>query len=388
MTDKPEQPINDDLLGKYLAGEADATESERVRQWLDKDEVYQQEFDRFDSIWTAAGQLNKDVPVDTDAAWLKIKGRMASNNVQASAVEATKVTLPKLAAPESKTPRTRTPGKTTTPPPVPPKDAKPAEEDNIRPLSGSGATPWRTYWRAAAMIALVCTLGWLAFQKYINKPVADAVAIQSVLTTNQKQTRTLPDGTIVTLNRGSRLSYPQAFSGDSREVTLTGEAFFEVTPDPAKPFRINAKGTTVQVLGTSFSVRAYDENVKVAVQTGKVKFTAKQKEVILIKNETAAFDAAGDTIRKLPKLDANLFAYKTGQLKFKNERLGDIVQTISDVYQADVRLGNPRLQNCRLTVGFSNENLDHVLLVTAESLKLKVRREGERYILDGQGCPE
>lgn len=375
--DKPEQPINDDLLGKYLAGEADAAESEEVRRWLGEGEAYQQEFDRFDTIWTAAGQLNKEVPVDTDAAWLKVKSRMSAGK-SAPAVE-----TPAVAAPKPTSTRTVTP-----PPAIPHKEVKPADEDNIRPLSGGGGQSWRTYWRAAAMIALVCTLGWLAYQKYLNKPAADAVAIQSVRTTNQKQTRTLPDGTVVTLNRGSRLSYPQTFGGEVREVTLTGEAFFEVTPDPTKPFRIKAKGTTVQVLGTSFNVRAYDDNVKVAVKTGKVKFSARQKEVTLVKNETAAFDATGDTIRKLPKFDANLFAYKTGQLNFQNERLGDIVQTISDVYQADVRLGNPRLQNCRLTVRFTNENLDQVVQVTAESLKLKVRREGKSYILNGDSCPE
>ncbi|GAA4395782.1 hypothetical protein GCM10023187_03130 [Nibrella viscosa] len=371
--DTPEHPMNDDLLGKYLAGEADAAESERVRQWLGEDKVYQQEFDRFEQIWEAAGQLNREAPVDTDAAWLTIKSRMAATSSPAPTTQDPTVPAPRQAAP---------------PPPLSPVESNPTEEANIRPLLSRGATPWRTYWRAAAMIALVCTLGWLAFQKYLNKPEPAAVAIQSVTTTNQKQERTLPDGTKVTLNRGSRLSFPQEFSGDSREVTLSGEAFFEVTPDPARPFRIRAKGTTVQVLGTSFSVRAYDENVKVAVRTGKVKFTAKQKEVTLVKNETAAFDAAGDTIRKLPKLDANLFAYKTGQLVFKDERLSDVVRTLNEVYQADIHLSNPGLQNCRLTVRFDNQSLDYVLTVTAETLGLRVRREGTRTVLEGDGCAQ
>ncbi|WP_345243200.1 FecR family protein [Nibrella saemangeumensis] len=363
--------MNDDLLGKYLAGEANAAESERVRQWLGEDEVYQQEFDKFERIWETAGQVNREAPVDTDAAWLKMKSRMTATSTPASTAQAPTVPAP-----------------ATPPPPFPSVETPPTDETIVRPLSGRGATPWRTYWRAAAMIALVCTLGWLAFQKYLNKPEAEVVAIQSVKTTNQKQERTLPDGTKVTLNRGSRLSFPQAFASDSREVTLSGEAFFEVTPDPARPFRIKAQGTTVQVLGTSFSVRAYDENVKVAVRTGKVEFTAKKKAVTLVKNETAAFDAAEDTIRKLPKLDVNLFSYKTGRLEFKNDRLSDVVQTLNDVYQADVQLANPGLQNCLLTVTFDDESLDHVLNVTAETLGLRVRREGSRAIFEGKGCAQ
>lgn len=205
-------------------------------------------------------------------------------------------------------------------------------------------------------------------------------------TTDKPLNKTLPDGTKILLNRRSTLRYPAHFAANHRDVTLTGEAYFDVVPDAKRPFRIRARQTTVQVLGTSFTVRAYEARVSVAVRAGKVRFASPRNAVLLTQNQQAAFVPSADTVRRLGPLAPNVFAYKTGQLVFDNQPLGEVVQTINEVYNADVRLGNAQLGNCRLTTRFDHAPLEAVVAVTAETLGLRFRRVGGRVMLDGTGC--
>jgi transmembrane sensor len=364
MAEEPENRIDDSLLGKFLAGESDANESERVRHWLTESDE-QQEFNRFERIWETAGQLKSKnpeapAPVDTDAAWAKLKGRM-----NASAETQIPSEVKRESLPESHV------------------------EAPVRPLPTPARSPWTTYWRAAAAIILLVGLGWFGWQELRQGQTPERVEQLAVKSKNKMVERLLPDGTKVFLNKDSRIDYPEQFAADSREVTLTGEAFFDVKPDAARPFRIKAGEAIIQVLGTSFSVRAYTKDVEVAVKTGKVQFAVKKQRILLIKNEQARYDVAKDTIQKAPRFDANLFSYKTGQLIFENERLEDIVRTLSTVYRTDIRLNNAKLANCRLTVGFEhNQPIDSVLAVTVEPLGLTWRHEGEHYYLYGEACRE
>ncbi|GAB4025345.1 FecR family protein [Spirosoma gilvum] len=364
-----QQPIDDALLGKFLAGETDPAESARVRQWLVSrnagiSEPSHDDFVKFERIWNAAKQPGtsgkrdkprvdspaKQFEVDTDAAWGSVQQKIRTIDGRVSADSSQSVTS---------IPRRK--------------------------------FEWDSYWRqvtyrVAAVLALVVSLGWLVYQfRYMGH---DNPAIHTVtLVTGDKPLRkTLPDGSRIVLNRQSTLTYPTAFANERREVTLNGEAFFDVTPDPSRPFRIKARPTVVQVLGTSFNVRAYDNNVSVAVQTGKVRFSSGPKAVLLTKDQQATFDEQGDTIRRSAQLAANAFAYKTGLLVFDNEPLVNVVQTINQHYNSDVQLASTRLDNCRLKTRFDKMSLDEVVAVTAETLGLQVRHEGKSIILDGAGC--
>ncbi|MGA0556722.1 FecR domain-containing protein [Larkinella sp. VNQ87] len=363
MPDQPENRIDDDLLGKYLAGETDAAESERVRRWLAQDNSERQEFERFERIWNTAGALKQKPnpeqnPVDTDAAWAKMRTKMRS-----SAVE-TDVLAPKL------------------------EPVAPAPEPVIKPLpvdpphTGRVVHWWQSpVWAVAAMAVLLSGLLWFFLNPNQPEPVEQLAAV----TTNQKMEKILPDGTKVLLNQNSRLTYPEAFAADSREVELSGEAFFDVKPDPTKPFRIHVRNTVVQVLGTSFSIRAYTNDVRVAVSSGKVKFSSGKKAVTLVKNEQASFNAVKDTIITMPKLSADALTFKTGLLVFDKEPLSSVVKKLAEVYHADIYLANEQIAGCPFTSDFKeNLNLEEVLTVTAESLKLQWRKDGNRFVLDGK----
>lgn len=358
MSDQSENRIDDDLLGKYLAGETDAAESERVRRWLDQDNSERQEFDRFERIWETAGQLSEQtrsgsIPVDTNAAWQKMRTKMRP----AVGEEPNPVTTPAVA-----------------PEPV----IKPLP---VNPVQTARTPRWwqSPVWAVAAMAVLLSGLMYF----FLREPEAVPVAQLATVTDEEKIEKILPDGSTVLLNKGSKLTYPEKFADDSREVQLVGEAFFDVKPDPSKPFRIHVQNTTVQVLGTSFSIRAYTADVSVAVRTGKVKFSTKNRELTLVKNEQASFDAKKDTLIKALRFNANVLTFKTGLLVFEKEPLSNVVKTLNEVYHADIHLANEQLGRSPFTSNFfEDDSLDHVLRTTAEAMNLCIRRDRSRVILD------
>ncbi|MCY7351972.1 MAG: FecR domain-containing protein [Cytophagaceae bacterium] len=190
----------------------------------------------------------------------------------------------------------------------------------------------------------------------------------------------LPDGSRVTLNRKSKLTYPADFDEDIRSVSLTGEAFFDVKTNSEKPFIIQAAGAEVRVLGTSFNVDATTPNVTVNVATGRVLFSVRQHAIVLTKGQAVAFRAEADTILKVPRADPNANAYKTRLLLFEATPLSQLVEALN-------QLRHRRIANCALTATYEDETLDGILAVLAESLSLQVERTADGIIyLDGAGC--
>lgn len=334
--------MTDELLGKYIAGEATANERAAVRQWLAENPDHPAELARFERLWQAAGKYsepeNRQV-FDTDAAWNRVRGQLHEPAVP----------TPRIMAP--KTPR------------------------------------WIAWARVAAMVFLVSALFFLTFRSFQTPDSIDQTATFLTQSTN-KITRqlTLPDGSTVLLNRNSSVRYSNSFSGKTREITLNGEAFFDVKPNAKQPFIIHAQDTDVWVVGTSFGVRAYDRNVRVSVKTGRVVVRKKQQEITLIPGQQATTDPTADTLRRLPRFDANVLAYTTKQLNFTNQSLASVVETLSDYYQTDIGLSASRLQGCRLTARFENESVETVLGVVAETLQLSVKRTETGFVLTGTGC--
>lgn len=347
-------PIDDALLGKFLAGETDPSESARVTQWLANQrsgsaEPDPTDFDRFARIWQAVTPPDQS-PVDTDAAWQKVQRKMHTPEVR----------------------------------PAPKPVSKPLPVRQNRKPSDWLIRPRGSLLPIAALLTVFVGVSWLSY--WYSEQKTPAEQFLTLTTTDKPLNKTLPDGTKILLNRRSALRYPARFTADYRDVTLNGEAFFDVVPDATRPFRIQVRRATVEVLGTSFTVRAYDAGVSVAVRTGKVRFVNGRSAVLLTQNQQGVYVPSADSIRWSLQLNPNVFAYKTGQLVFDNEPLRDVVRTLNDVYAADVRLENAQLGNCRLTTRFDNAPLEAVLSVTAETLGLRVRREGGRVILDGTGC--
>jgi len=338
--------ISEELLARYLAETASESEILQIKNWLAQSPANEQELAAYKTIWEYSRSLHKKkISVNTDAAWNKVKLKMYKTSLKA--------------------------------------DVKKPEILNSNP--GTIQRKFPVALLAAAVVALlIMAYGFHLFKGGAFTPNNREIATAEVTTTSNTIEKVLPDGTKVFLNYNSTLTYPESFDGQVRSVYLKGEAFFEVKPDAARPFIIEANGTEVKVLGTSFNVKAYArEPVRVDVATGKVLVRKEKKEIYLIKGESA--EVVADTVRSIMP-DMNLMGYKTQIFDFNATDLEDVVTSIRNGYHIDLRLSNAKISQCRLTIRFEKEPVDATLSVIAETLDLKIRREGKTYWLDGSGC--
>lgn len=149
---------------------------------------------------------------------------------------------------------------------------------------------------------------------------------------------TLPDGTNAWLNAASSLRYPTAFTGKERMVEVTGEAYFEVAKDAAKPFLVKANnGVTVQVLGTSFNINAYadEEAINTTLLEGSVKIWKDEESVILSPGQQVRIKAAKMNLMKDVNVN-KVIAWKNGLFNFEDDNLGEVMRQIARWYDVEV----------------------------------------------------
>jgi len=215
-------------------------------------------------------------------------------------------------------------------------------------------------WRAAAIAIILLSAGIIAKQFVPNVP--DTI----IATTGEEQKEVLlPDGSMAFLNKHTELTYPEKFGKDKRQVTLTGECFFEVTHDPAQPFQVNvADRANVEVLGTSFNINAPVEGKSVSVQVvdGKVAFYANGKgeaRKILEKNDQA--ELQNGFIAVNTRKNMNFLSWKTGILHFDQEAIEDVIDLLGKHYNREILLDNSVDIKLTFTSTIDNQELDSVL---------------------------
>jgi ferric-dicitrate binding protein FerR (iron transport regulator) len=164
---------------------------------------------------------------------------------------------------------------------------------------------------------------------------------QIIIPYGKRSDITLADGTHIWLNSGSQLSYPARFKADSREVYLSGEAFFDVKSDPSKPFYVTTRDIKIKVVGTSFNVSCYDEDnttqtvlVKGRIMAGKNKLFAKSMD--LFPGERLTFFKVNETLIR-DKVDVKLYdSWVNGYLIFENIAITDIYRKLERYYNQPV----------------------------------------------------
>lgn len=321
----------DNLIGKYLTGEASAEERVQVDGWIVQSEVNTKYFNQVRLIFEKAKQVNKEQRFDTDKAWGKVKSEM----------------------------------------------------DNARGKGVSIAPYWNIF-RIAAILIVGAAIGFFTYQ-WFQKPQQTL----AVVSENKVVRDTLPDGSLAVLNKNSKIEYSYNSNDDNRKVVLEGEAFFEVTHQENKPFIIETAGVIIEDIGTTFNVNAFAENptVEVYVETGEVAFyTVDNTGLNLVAGETGIFDKQTRSFARILKRDTNRLAYKTGVFSFRNTDLETIVNDLNSVYDIKIRLGNEALKNCRLNVTFKNERIEDIVEIIAETLKLKLTKKPDEFVLDGVSC--
>ncbi len=316
--------MNDDLLVKYLLGEATPEEQQQVQQWEAADAANAKHLQHLHYIWQESKKLEAKSTVDENAAWERFKQRVA---------------------------------------------AKPAAPKTI-PLGR------RTNWMrvAAALIMMVGGSYTAYYYMYSGRMItleSDGVVLSE----------TLPDGTVVTLNKHASIKYPKNFSCDTREVTLDGEAFFNVTPNKSKPFIIHANEADVQVVGTSFNVKSSTAETEVIVETGVVQVSKKQLGVILKPKEKATVKQSVEQPVKEQTDDELHNYYRTKEFVCNNTPLSRLVPVLNDAYDTNIVIANDKLNDLRLTTTFHNQSLDAIIDVIANTFNISVDRTDGQIVL-------
>jgi ferric-dicitrate binding protein FerR (iron transport regulator) len=192
---------------------------------------------------------------------------------------------------------------------------------------------------------------------------------------------TLPEGSVVTLNKQSSIRYKREFAGNARSVDMEGEVFFDITPDKNKPFRVNADGATITVLGTSFNVSTKAGITEVIVETGMVEISKNGHAVRVGAHEKAVIGRGDPAPVKENNTDELYNYYRTNAFECNGTPLWRLVEKLNEVYKAHIVLGNSRLRELPLTTTFFNVSLDQILNVVAKTFAITVERNGQEIIL-------
>lgn len=216
-----------------------------------------------------------------------------------------------------------------------------------------------------AAVVVIALAGYYMFDSQTAPKQIELVAEASV-----NETITLSDGSVVYLRKGARITYPEQFNENDRQVSFEGEAFFEIAVNPEKPFRITAGNVGVEVLGTSFNLNARPENKKIilSLHTGKVLFYSIDpvsgdvfEQIVLEPGQAGVFQPETGTLKRESFSSNNHLAWKTGIIEFADTPLCEVFASLSEYYGVNMVCDNPNLTELKLSATFENEPVESVL---------------------------
>lgn len=265
------------------------------------------------------------------------------------------------------------------------------EDDKVIPIQRS-FTNWS--WVAAAAVLLVCVgIGWWSFETALEpeQPIALKEKEPQNFVFSGRQFIRLPDGSTVLLNDGTELRYGSSFGKLDREVTLSGEGFFDVRHNASMPFKVLTGKVTTTVLGTAFNVKAYpgQEEIRVTVTRGRVQVKDDQRTLGIITpdQQIAVHTATRAFVKAAVEAEAEV-AWQKQYLIFDDVSLEEAVKTIGRRYKVRISLDNEQLSACRISATFlDGENLDQVLTVVTGVVHATYTTLPDGTVkIEGQGC--
>jgi len=317
----------DDLLVKYLLEEATKQDRIEVEKWIALQTANGMYFENFRTIWNQSKYLAAHSKVDEDAAWIRFKDRVQET------------------------------------------------ESQVIPMVSN---PYFKYLRIAAAIILMAGGSWFGYQISIKNNFSPQI---SVFSGEKTLVDTLPDGSIITLNKNSAISYAENFTtGSTRNVKLKGEAFFQVTPDKSKPFLVDANDVIVRVVGTSFNVKSSLERTEIIVETGLVEVTKKEQKVKIRPEEKVTVLKNISALVAKKNEDQFYKYYRTDKLVCNDTPLWKLAEVLSEAYHTQVVVSQER-KNLPINTTFESKSLDEILMIISETFNITVVRNDDQIIL-------
>ncbi len=325
---------NSILITRVLSGEASDTDRSQLENWLSLSAENKEIFEQYKAVWNIQNLDERNAIINKKLAWANI-------NEQISRQEKDEGTAPKRIA--------------------------------LR----------RTIYATASVAALI--LLFIGIFTLIKSSQDEAKLVYH--TSNEAVSYLeLPDGSLISLKQEASLSHPEDFKGDVRNLKLTGEAYFEVAHNPAKPFIVETNGAIIKVLGTAFNIRNNElaNSIEVAVVEGKVSFWHKQEpnsQLILQAGDYGILDRNTGLLSKESISDFNFLAWKTGVLEFNETDLMEVLPVIENTY--NVRVNTPKdLSGLKLTARFSDESPENILKTIGVLFNLQIEWKGEEVFIN------
>jgi len=322
------------LMLKYLGKELSDEERAQFDKWLEQSDANRKELENAEKIWQLSSSKESGL-FDADQGWGKMQRRIHHvKGIQSAIRNHILMTTMRVAA------------------------------------------------SLLILIVLAFAVRWVIGKSSYVKIIAEKEKILKPIV--------LPDGSKVCLNIGSSIRYPKSFNKNTREVELTGEAFFDIVHNAQQPFVIRTSQAQIKVLGTQFDISAYKEcdSLQVIVKTGTVELSSGQgdKTIRLTQGNTGVYFTSSNKMVKLSGSDVNAFAWKTNDIVFHESNLDYVSKTLKKVFSKPIILENAKLKNCRLNADFKNRDLESIIEVIKETLNLQIKKTNDGYILTGPGC--
>jgi ferric-dicitrate binding protein FerR (iron transport regulator) len=237
---------------------------------------------------------------------------------------------------------------------------------------------WRKTLRWAAVFILPVISAVSVYFLMSNTIENDATPITVTADRGEKAKITLSDGSRIWLNSGSSLSYNETFSRKTRDVYLTGEAYFEVAEDKKRPFTVKTKEMDIQALGTAFNVSAYDDErfSSSVLLKGKVKVTAYGQEYILEENERAISDKKNHILSTDMVYASDFVEWKKGNLYFRNRSFEEIANTLSRIFNVDINFASDELRTIRFSGTLGSSSIRNTLDILSLTSPMRYKMKG------------
>ncbi len=314
-----------DLITLYLAGEACDDDLVFLEAWLKADPGHRKIFEDYCRSWLEMEKVRMDESLDTGKEWNELQEKLFKKQIE--------------------------------------------EPGKIIPFS------YRKVLKVAAIVILL-VIPSVFVMRYFTRPIQNQMDAGLAIKEGK-----LPDGTSVTLNKGTTLEYPSSFKGNKRNVKLNGEAYFEVKHDDAKPFIVTSHNVKVEVLGTSFYVNtnAANNTMEVILNNGSVAVyfdDNKENGLFLSPGEKAEINPGREKMDKDINTDPNYMSWMTRRFIYNNEPLIRIIADLNKVYHTNLRIATPVISNCLVTATFDHQSVESILHVLQATLDLTVSNHG------------
>ena len=314
--------MTDELLIKFLLKETTEDEHISVQNWMNASPANKAHFIKFEKIWNSSKNLSTKKDISEIEAWERFKQKAHTQG---------------------------------------------PEIINIKPNFS---------WLKIAAMLFVVAASWSLYE------ILSPVSYIPVLAGNKVTTKTLPDGSEITLNKNSTITYANNFKNNRTIHLEQGSVFFNVVHDETKPFIIDIDNVSVRVVGTSFNIKHLKEQTEVIVETGIVKVSLGKKEINIQKGEKVIINNNVDQLVKTQSTDQLYNYYRSNEFVTNNTPLWHLIEVINEAYGSTVIIKDSAIKNLSLNTTLkTSASLHDYFQVICKTLNLTLVRNQNEIIL-------